>query len=147
MTTIVWSIVVGLNALVFGFAAVWSLKTKSDVDWFLGGRDLPFWLVGMSMFATSVDGGEYVSINGVTYRDGMSMLVGPIFGVGVGGIIAAFLVVPTMYRAGFFTNAEYLESRFGISMRVISVLVQIQYRTAVLAMIAVSLQRPNAAFG
>jgi len=57
-------IVVALNTLVFGFAAVWSLKTKSDVDWFLGGRNLPFWLIGMSMFATSVDGGEYVAING-----------------------------------------------------------------------------------
>jgi SSS family solute:Na+ symporter len=44
-----------------------------------------------------------------------------------------------MYRAGFFTNAEYLESRFGLSVRVISVLVQIQYRTAVLATIAVAL--------
>jgi len=139
MTAIDWFIVVALNALVFGFAAVWSRKTKSDVDWFLGGRSLPFWLVGMSMFATSVDGGEYVAINGVTYRDGISMLVGPIFGVGVGGIIAAFVVVPTMYRAGFFTNAEYLESRFGLSVRVISVLVQIQYRTAVLATIAVAL--------
>ena len=139
MTTIDWSIVVGLNSLVFGFAALRSLKTKSDVDWFLGGRSLPFWLVGMSMFATSVDGGEYVSINGVTYRDGMSMLVGPIFGVGVGGIIAAFVVVPPMYRAGYFTNAEYLESRFGLSVRVISVLVQIQYRTAVSATIAVAL--------
>ncbi len=139
MTTIDWSIVVGLNSLVFGFAALRSLKTKSDVDWFLGGRSLPFWLIGMSMFATSVDGGEYVSINGVTYRDGMSMLVGPIFGVGVGGIIAAFVVVPPMYRAGYFTNAEYLESRFGLSVRVISVLVQIQYRTAVLATIAVAL--------
>ena len=139
MTAIDWFIVVALNTLVFGFAAVWSLKTKSDVDWFLGGRNLPFWLIGMSMFATSVDGGEYVAINGVTYRDGMSMLVGPIFGVGVGGIIAAFVVVPTMYRAGFFTNAEYLETRFGLSVRVISVLVQIQYRTAVLAMIAVAL--------
>jgi SSS family solute:Na+ symporter len=139
MTAIDWFIVVALNTLVFGFAAVWSIKTKSDVDWFLGGRNLPFWLIGMSMFATSVDGGEYVAINGVTYRDGMSMLVGPIFGVGVGGIIAAFVVVPTMYRAGFFTNAEYLETRFGLSVRVISVLVQIQYRTAVLAMIAVAL--------
>ena len=57
MTTIDWAIVVGLNSLVFGFAALRSLKTKSDVDWFLGGRSLPFWLVGMSMFATSVDGG------------------------------------------------------------------------------------------
>jgi len=139
MTAIDWIIVVGLNALVFGFAAFWSRKTKSDVDWFLGGRSLPFWLVGISMFATSVDGGEYVSINGVTYRDGVSMLVGLTFGVGVGGIIAAFIVVPTMYRARFFTNAEYLESRFGLPVRVISVLVQIQYRTSVLAMIAVAL--------
>jgi SSS family solute:Na+ symporter len=139
MTAIDWSIVVGLNSLVFGFATVWSLRTKSDVDWFLGGRSLPFWLVGVSMFAASVDGGEYVSINGVTYRDGMSMLVGLVFGVGVGGTIAAFVVVPTMYRAGSFTNAEYLEARFGLSVRVISVLVQIQYRTAVLATIAVAL--------
>jgi SSS family solute:Na+ symporter len=139
MTAIDWIIVIGLNALVFGFAAFWSRKTKSDVDWFLGGRSLPFWLVGISMFATSVDGGEYVSINGVTYRDGVSMLVGLTFGVAVGGVIAAFVVVPTMYRARFFTNAEYLESRFGLPVRVISVLVQIQYRTAVLAMIAVAL--------
>jgi SSS family solute:Na+ symporter len=139
MTTLDWLIVVGLNLLVFGFAGVWSSKTRSNVDWFLGGRSLPFWLVGISMFATSVDGGEYVSINGVTYRDGMQMLVGLTFGVGVGGIIAAFVVVPTMYRARSFTNAEYLESRFGLPVRVISVLVQIQYRTSVLAMIAVSL--------
>ena len=139
MTAIDWFIVVGLNALVFGFAAVWSLRTKSDVDWFLGGRSLPFWLVGMSMFATSVDGGEYIATNGVTYRDGVLLLGGLTLGIGVGGMIAAFVVVPTMYRARFFTNAEYLESRFGLPVRVISVLVQIQYRTAALATIVVAL--------
>ena len=47
--------------------------------------------------------------------------------------------MPGMYRAGLFTNAEYLEHRFGISARIISVLVQIQYRTATLATIAVAL--------
>ena len=76
MTAVDWFIVIGLNALVFGFAAAWSLRTKSDVDWFLGGRNLPLWLVGMSMFATSVDGGEYIATNGATYRDGVSLLGG-----------------------------------------------------------------------
>ena len=91
------------------------------------------------MFATSVDGGEYVAVNGATYQDGLVMFTGVVFGVGVGGMIAAFVVMPGMYRAGLFTNAEYLEHRFGISARIISVLVQIQYRTATLATIAVAL--------
>ena len=139
MAGIDWLIVVTLNLLIFGYASIRSLKTRSDVDWFLGGRSLPFWLVGLSMFATSVDGGEYVALNGATYQDGLVMFTGIVFGVGVGGVIAAFAVVPGMYRAGLFTNAEYLEYRFGRSARIISVLVQIQYRTATLATIAVAL--------
>ena len=80
--------------LVFGFAGNRSLKTRTNMDWFLGGRTLPFWMVGVSMFATSVDGGEYIAMNGATYKDGLVMISGLIFGVGVGGVIAAFLVVP-----------------------------------------------------
>jgi Na+/proline symporter len=38
-----------------------------------------------------------------------------------------------------YTNAEYLESRFGVSSRVLCALVQVQYRTLVLAIIGVSL--------
>ena len=57
MTHLDWVIVAGLMVLVFGFAGVRSRKTKTNVDWFLGGRTLPFWMVGVSMFATSVDGG------------------------------------------------------------------------------------------
>ena len=139
MTHLDWAIVVGLMFLVFGFAGARSRKTKTNVDWFLGGRTLPFWMVGVSMFATSVDGGEYISMNGATYQDGLVMISGLIFGVGVGGVIAAFLVVPSMYRSGLFTNAEYLEGRYGPSMRVISALVQIQYRTSALAIVIVAL--------
>ena len=139
MTYLDWTIVVGLMFLVFGFAEVRSRQTKTNVDWFLGGRTLPFWIVGVSMFATSVDGGEYISMNGATYQDGLVMISGLIFGVGVGGVIAAFLVVPSMYRSGLFTNAEYLEGRYGFSMRVISALVQIQYRTSALAIVIVAL--------
>jgi len=68
MTNLDWAIVVGLMLLVFGFAGNRSLKTRTNVDWFLGGRTLPFWIVGVSMFATSVDGGEYIAMNGDGYR-------------------------------------------------------------------------------
>ncbi len=139
MTHLDWFIVAGLMVLVFGFAGARSRKTKTNADWFLGGRSLPFWLVGCSMFATSVDGGEYIAVNGATYQDGLVMISGLVFGIGVGGLAAAFFVVPSMYRTGLFTNAEYLETRYGPGMRVTSALVQIQYRTSVLATIAVAL--------
>ena len=139
MTHLDWVIVAGLMVVVFGFAGARARKTRTNVDWFLGGRSLPFWMVGVSMFATSVDGGEYVAMNGATYQDGLVMISGLVFGIGVGGVVAAFLVVPSMYRTGLITNAEYLEGRYDPSLRVISALVQIQYRTSTLATVAVAL--------
>ena len=139
MSTLDWTVVVVLNLFVFGYGAIKSRGTKSDVDWFLGGRTLPFWIVGLSMFATNMDGGDYIAMNGATYEHGISRLTGLILGNTVAGLVMAWLVVPAMYRAGVYTNAEYLELRFGPAVRAISVLVQVQYRSAAIGTIAVAL--------
>ncbi|MDA2926394.1 hypothetical protein MYX78_04035 [Acidobacteria bacterium AH-259-G07] len=139
MTIIDWIIILGLNGVVFGYGIVRSRKTKTNVDWFLAGRSLPFWVVGVSMFATNVDSGDYVSINGMTYSNGISVFTVWWLGINVAYVIAAFLIVPPMYRAGLFTNSEYLEARFGAATRIISALVQIQYRTNILANVTISL--------
>jgi SSS family solute:Na+ symporter len=55
-------------------------------------------------------------------------------GSAVGGILACYFVVPAISRRGFYTNAEYLEARFGPAVRVLSALIQIQYRTSLLGM-------------
>ena len=64
MSTIDWVIVLGLNLLVFGYGLVRSRDTRTNLDWFLGGRSLPFWIVAISLFATSVDSGDIVGVNG-----------------------------------------------------------------------------------
>ena len=140
MTTLDWAIVAGLNVIVFGYAAWRARQTRTGEEWFVGGRALPFWVVGLSMFATSADGGEYVSVNGQTYEYGIAIIAGLMLGAVIGAIVSSFWVVPRMYRAGHFTNTEYLETRYGPSARVVSVLVQLQYRTSVIGTIAVSLQ-------
>jgi SSS family solute:Na+ symporter len=138
MTLLDWAIVVGLNLLVIVYGINRSRKTKTSEDWFLAGRSLPFWVVGLSMFATSIDGGDYIATNGQSYKDGMSML--SIWWLAtIGAIVAAWFVIPPMCRARMFTNAEYLEARFGPAARIISVLVQLQYRGNILAQIAISL--------
>ena len=134
-----WSLVIGINAaiILIGF---WKARgTTSSVDWFLAAKGLPWWMVGLSMFATAVDSGDYVAIAGEAYRDGMSYISAWWLGMTCGWMLVAYFVFMPMYRSGMFTNAEYLEYRFGPATRLISVFIQVQYRTNVLANVAYSL--------
>ena len=129
-----WFIVLLLNGGVIAYGFYLSRGTESSSDWFLGRRALPWWAIGMSMFATNVDNGDIVSVTGKTYNDGLHIISVYSIGSVVGGILAAFFVVPAIYRAGFYTNAEYLEARFGPATRVLSALIQLQYRSSMLGL-------------
>ncbi|MGB0578531.1 MAG: sodium:solute symporter family transporter [Limisphaerales bacterium] len=129
-----WLIVLLLNGgvMLWGF---WVARgTKTSQDWFLGKRSLAWWAIGLSIFATNVDNADLVSMTGKTYTEGMHYLTVHTLGALIGASFAAFWLVPAIARAGQFTNAEYLESRFGPSVRVLSALIQIQYRTSMLGL-------------
>ena len=96
-------------------------------------------MIGMSMFATAVDSGDYVAVAGGAYTYGIAFITDWWLGITCAWLLAAFFVFLPMYRTGMYTNAEYLEFRFGPTVRVLSVLIQIQYRTNVLGNIAYSL--------
>ena len=134
MTTFDWLIVLTLNGGVMAFGFWLARGTKTSSDWFLGGRTLAWWAVGLSIFATNVDNADLVSMTGKTYTEGMHFVTVHTLGALLGASFAAFWLVPAMARAGQFTNAEYLEGRFGPSARVLSALIQIQYRTSMLGL-------------
>lgn len=134
-----WCIVLAINLAIILYGVWKSRGTASSVDWFLAAKGLPWWMVGLSMFATAVDSGDYVAAAGHAYRDGMSYISAWWLGITVGWLVVAYVVLPPIYRTGMFTNTEYLEYRFGPTARVISVFIQIQYRTNVLANVAFSL--------
>lgn len=139
MSTIDWLIVLGLNGAIILYGLYQARGTSTSSEWFLGSRSLPWWIVGLSMFATNVDSSDFVSITGTTTSEGLHIMSVHTVGSILGGVLAAFLIVPAIYRAGLYTNAEYLEQRFGPSTRVMSALIQIQYRTSVLGMMIWSL--------
>ena len=135
MTAVDWSIVFLLNGAVIAQGIYLAKGTQTSSEWFLGGRALPWWAVGLSMFATNVDNSDIVGVTGSTFKEGIHIISVYAVGSVAGAILAAFFVVPKMYRAGFFTNAEYLEARFGPSTRLLSALIQIQYRSSLLGLI------------
>jgi SSS family solute:Na+ symporter len=134
-----WCIVIGINLAIILYGVWKSRETASSVDWFLAAKGLPWWIVGLSMFATAVDSGDYAAVAGQAYRDGMSYISAWWLGIAIGWLVVAYVVFPPIYRTGMFTNAEYLKYRFGPVARLISVFIQIQYRTNVLGNVAFSL--------
>ncbi len=134
MTWFDWLIVLSLNAAIIGYGLYLARGTETSGEWFLGARALPWWAVGLSMFATNVDNADLVAVTGSVYREGLHIISVYALGSAAGGILAAFFVTPAIYRAGFYTNAEYLEARFGPSTRLLSAIIQIQYRSSMLGM-------------
>lgn len=129
-----WTIVFCINGAIIAYGFWLARGTTTSVEWFLGRRSLPWWAIGLSMFATNIDNADLVSICGKTYSSGLHILTVYTIGSAFGSGLAAFAVVPAIYRAGLYTNAEYLEFRFGVVTRVLSALIQIQYRSVMLGL-------------
>jgi Na+/proline symporter len=80
-------------------------------DFFLAGREMRWWAVGLSVMATQVSAITFIGTTGQGYTDGMRFLV-MYFGLPFAMVILCVTVVPFFYRARVYTAYEYLEKRF-----------------------------------
>lgn len=134
-----WMIVFALNGAIIAYGLYRGRETATSADWFLANRTLPWWMIGLSLYSTAIDSSDLVADSGGTYAIGMSHMVTNWVGVTGGWMLLAHRIAPPMYRAGMYTNAEYLEARFGLGARIASALVQVLYRSLVLGIISTTL--------
>lgn len=112
MTWIDWTILVGYLGAVLAMGFYLSSKQDGEHSFFLGNRNMPWWAVTISIVATSLSAGSFVGLPQVTFKGDLTFLLIPI-GSTIGGIVAAVLVVPVLYRANTLTIYGYLRGRFG----------------------------------
>ena len=96
-----------------------SKNTDAIEGYFLAGRSLPWWAVGLSVMATQMSAITLVGTTGQGYSDGMRF-VQFYFGLPVAMIILSVTLVPFFYRARVFTAYEYLERRFDAKTRMLA---------------------------
>ena len=91
-------------------------RQKGGTDYFLGGRDLPWFAVMLSVVATETSTLTFLSIPGVSYLGSLTFLQLTI-GYLVGRIVVAQILLPAYYRGELTTAYALLEDRFGARMR------------------------------
>lgn len=94
-------------------------KVKTGKDFFLGGRHLPWWAIGMSLVATDIGGTDIIGVGGAAYSHGMAVANFEWIGCVPAMIIGAFLFIPFFYRAGVYTVPEFMECRYNAGVRTV----------------------------
>lgn len=92
-------------------------KQSTVKDYFLGGRDLPWWAVSLSVVATETSALTVIGIPVMSYLGNISYLQ---LGVGyiLGRVIVAYLMLPRYYDGEMVTAYAYLGRRLGLMREV-----------------------------
>jgi SSS family solute:Na+ symporter len=130
LTAIDLLVFVAFYALVLVVSLFKSRGRRTSEDYFLGGRQLPWWLIGVSIVAANISTEQFVGMAGQAAGDvGLAVSAWQLTGA-VGIVIVAFTFLPRFLRAGIYTMPEYLEYRYSPAARtVMSVLTVTVYVT------------------
>lgn len=114
-----WSIVIVYLAYVIWHGLKLSRGTTDTEGFFLAGRSIPWWAVGLSVMATQMSAITLIGTTGQAYEDGLRFIQF-YFGLPLAMIILCVTAVPLFYRARVFTAYEYLEQRFDAKTRTLT---------------------------
>lgn len=88
-------------------------------DFFLAGKQLAWWVIGMSIIGTNIGAYDYVGGAGAAFKVGIAQANYEWIGAIPAMVISALLFIPYYWRAGVYTIPEYLGERYNKAVRVI----------------------------
>lgn len=110
-----WS-VIGLYFAGLVVVVWWSSKKQdTTADYFLAGRNIGWFAIGGSLFASNIGSEHIVGLAGSGAAKGMAMAHWEMHAWVM--VILAWVFVPFYYRSGVFTMPEFLERRFNSKAR------------------------------
>jgi SSS family solute:Na+ symporter len=85
-------------------------------DYFLAGRDIPWWAISLSIVAAETSTLTIISIPGLAYDSNLTFLQ-VVMGYVAGRFVISFVLLPHYFRGDLYTAYELIERRFGRGLR------------------------------
>ncbi|MDB0050211.1 hypothetical protein N9F31_02020, partial [Pseudomonadales bacterium] len=117
------AVIIGYLALITFVGIKLSSKVKNAHDFFLAGRSLAWWVIGLSIIGTNIDTNSYVGASGNAYNVGIAQANFEWIGAIPAMIIASLIFIPLYWRAGVYSIPEYLGLRYNQGVRVVAALI------------------------
>jgi len=106
----------GYFVVVAAVAVVASRRERVAADYFLAGRNLPWWLIGISLIASNISTEHFVGMAGSGVDFGLA-IASYEWMAAITLIIVARWFLPKFLAQGVSTMPEYLEGRFDVRSR------------------------------
>lgn len=115
-------IVIVYFVLIFGLAQVVSRERaghqKDSTDYFLASRNLPWWAIGASLIAANISAEQIVGMSGSGYALGLA-IASYEWMAALTLLIVGKYFLPIFLRSGIYTMPQFLEQRFGPTIRTV----------------------------
>lgn len=96
---------------------VYLSRQSSDEEYFLAGRQMPWFAVGMSVIASLLSSLTYLSEPGEVWKSGVTHIFGKMLAIPFEMLIVWVFCIPFMMRFRYTSAYEYLGHRFGQTTR------------------------------
>lgn len=123
LSTLDWLVIAVYFAALLGLVLAVTRRQQTSTDYFLAGRNVGFFAIGASIFASNIGSEHIVGLAGQGASTGLAMAHYELHAWIV--VLLAWVFVPFYYQAGVFTMPEFLERRFGPKPRWILSLVSL----------------------
>ncbi|MEO8568019.1 MAG: sodium:solute symporter [Ginsengibacter sp.] len=119
MSTPDWIVLIATLSCIIMYGVYKSRATKNLDGYFLSNRDMPWYLVLLSIMGTQASAITFLSAPGQAYTDGMRF-VQYYFGLPLAMIVICIVFVPVFNRLKVYTAYEFLENRFDLKTRTLT---------------------------
>lgn len=116
-----WIVIVVYLVAMIGIGLYFYLREKrgSTSDFFVGGRSIPFWAAGISLYATNVSSISFIAIPAKAFETNWQYLTNNLIAV-LGLVFVAIWIVPLLRRLDLMSVFSYLETRFHPAIRMLA---------------------------
>jgi SSS family transporter len=135
-----WLVIIVYLGGMIGIGLYFYLREKrnSTANFFVGGRSIPFWAAGVSLYAANTSSISFIAIPAKAFETNWQYLTNNLIAV-VGLMFVAVWIVPLLRRLDLMSVFSYLETRFhpGIRMMAsaLAILTQIGSRMSVILLL------------
>ena len=109
-----WAVIAGYLAGIIALGVWLGRGQKSTRDYFLGGRDLPWWGVALSIVATETSALTFIGVPAMLFAEGGNLgFIQIVFGYAIGRLILAVVIVPYYFKNEIYSPFALIGNAFG----------------------------------